>query len=64
MNCEEDQALLERAANLCAVLLVVLLVVAAPIGFLSGSVVVGTICGALLMVSGTGLAVLDWVVRG
>jgi hypothetical protein len=44
MNCEDDQALLERVAHWFAMLLVVLLIVVAPLGLLPGSVV-GIICG-------------------
>jgi len=56
------RALFWRAGNVCLVLVVLLILVAAPLGFLTSSLAVGTVCGVLLMLGGVGLALVDWAV--
>jgi hypothetical protein len=59
----DRQPAIEQARRVCAMVLVPLILITAPIGFLTSSHVVASICGASLMVSGAALFLVDWAVQ-
>lgn len=59
----DRQPAIEQARKVYAMVLVPLILIAAPIGFLTSSLAFATICGAFLMVSGALLFLVDWAAR-
>jgi hypothetical protein len=55
----DRQPAIEQVRKVCAIVLVPLMLIAAPMGFLTSSIVVSSICGGLLMLSGAALFLVE-----
>jgi hypothetical protein len=59
----DRQPAIEQARKVCAMVLIPLILITAPIGFLTSSLVVASISSAFLTVSGAALFLVEWAAQ-